>query len=430
MGERAVRVKQAAAMALFDAIDRSGHSLRMLGGSMLPSLPPPRTLMETAETLAIALAGGLAFTLLGLPAGLVSGSVLAVAAAALLGRPVRVPLVLARLCYVIVGVLLGAVVTPDTLRGVTTWPMSIALLMLASLGMILATMFYLRVVHRWDTFSALLGASPGAMAQVIALSTELGGDLRAIAIVQTVRVLLLVIGLPNGLALFGLVVPAVPIARGPADFAVLGEMMVMVAIAIACAAAFARLRFPGGLMFGAMAGSGILHGSGLVHAVLPWWIGSTSVITLGALVGSRFANTTLRMLAGYLGAALGSFAVSMAVATVFILIVAHLFAFPIANIVIAFSPGAQDTMMVLALALHLDPVYVGAHHLARFLIVTIAVAVGARRLAKHAQLEERSAALSAHSRERDNPADSQATGSPLPRGRADQSATPPPARGP
>ena len=60
---------------------------------MLPaSFPARRTLIETAETLAIALAGGLTFTLLGLPAGLVSGSVLAVAAAALLGRPVRVPL--------------------------------------------------------------------------------------------------------------------------------------------------------------------------------------------------------------------------------------------------------------------------------------------------------------------------------------------------
>ena len=38
--------------------------------------------------------------------------------------------------------------------------------------------------------------------------------------------------------------------------------------------------------------------------------------------------------------------------------------------------------MVLALALHLDPVYVGAHHLARFLVVTFAVAFGARRIAK------------------------------------------------
>jgi hypothetical protein len=37
--------------------------------------------------------------------------------------------------------------------------------------------------------------------------------------------------------------------------------------------------------------------------------------------------------------------------------------------------------MVLALALHLDPVYVGAHQLARWLVVTFLVALSARRLA-------------------------------------------------
>ncbi len=368
---------------------------------MLRSLLPPHALKETVETLAIALAGGLLFTYLQLPAGLVSGSVVAVATAALLGRPVRLPLPLARICYVIVGILLGAVVTPETLRGVTTWPVSIALLMLCSVVMIIATMSYLRIVHRWDALSALLGASPGAMAQVIALASELGGDLRAIAIVQTVRVLLIVIGLPNGLALFGLEAPAVVASRGPAGMSVLGEMILLAAVSITFAIVFLRLRFPGGLLFGAMTGSAILHGTGYIHAVLPWWIGSASVIALGGLVGSRFANTTVRMLAGYLGAAFGSFAVSMAVAAVFIATIARLFSFPIANIVIAFSPGAQDTMMVLALALHLDPVYVGAHHLARFLVVTFSVAVGARRIARQ---ESKAHDFSAHSRESGNSA--------------------------
>jgi uncharacterized protein len=197
-------------------------------------------------------------------------------------------------------------------------------------------------------------------------------------------VLLLVLGLPNGLALFGLVAPAMPVPRGEADLAVLGQMIVLAIVGVACAIVFVRLRFPGGLMFGAMTGSGILHGAGLIHAVLPWWVGSAAVITLGALVGSRFANTTPRMLMRDLGAALGSFAVAMAVATIFILLVAWLLPFSIANIVIAFSPGAQDTMMVLALALHLDPVYVGAHHLARFLIVTIFVGAAARPVARYA----------------------------------------------
>jgi len=349
---------------------------------MWPATPLLRAAIEPAETLLIAAVGGIAFALLGLPAGLVSGSVLAVSAAALLGRPVKVPIALARVGYVIIGIQLGAVVTPDTVRGFLTWPASIALLVVASIAMIVATASYLRAAHHWDPLSALMGASPGSMIQVIALSTELGADLRAIAIVQTMRVLLLTIGIPAGLALFGLVAPALPSAHGPAGLSSLPEMAIIVAVSTASAFALMRLRFPGGLIFGAMAGSGILHGTGLVSAVLPWWIGGTAVIVLGAVVGSRFSGASPRLLLGYLGAAFGSFAVSLTIAGVFVVLVTYLFPFPAANVVVAFSPGAQDTMMVLALALNLDPVFVGAHHVARFLVVTFTVAIAARRLAK------------------------------------------------
>jgi len=55
---------------------------------------------------------------------------------------------------------------------------------------------------------------------------------------------------------------------------------------------------------------------------------------------------------------------------------------------VAFAPGAQDTMMVLALALHLDPVYVGAHQLARFMIVSLSIPLIAKRLAPKALAEK------------------------------------------
>ena len=147
-------------------------------------LSPLRDLLATAETMLIAAAGGITFVLLGIPAGLVSGSVLAVAIAALLGRPMKVPLPVARVCFVLIGILLGAVVTPETLRGVATWPASVALLALATVCMIVATTSYLRFVHGWDRLSAFLGASPGSMAQVVALAAEFKADLRGIAIVQ------------------------------------------------------------------------------------------------------------------------------------------------------------------------------------------------------------------------------------------------------
>jgi len=61
----------------------------------------------------------------------------------------------------------------------------------------------------------------------------------------------------------------------------------------------------------------------------------------------------------------------------------------IADVIVAFAPGAQDTMMVLALALHLDPVYVGAHHLARFLAVSFSVAIVARRVVRRLPAQPR-----------------------------------------
>jgi membrane AbrB-like protein len=288
-------------------------------------------MLHTAETLLTAAAGALIFQILGLPGGLVSGSMLAVAIAALVGRPVRVPLPLARVCFVLIGMLLGAVVTPETLHGIASWPLSVALLIASSTVMFIGTACYLRWVHGWDSLSALLGASPGSMAQVMALSAEL---------------------------------------------------TILVVISSAVALLTLRIRFPGGLMFGAMAGSGVLHGTGLINASLPWWVGSAGVVTLGAVAGARFANTSPRLLLGYLGAAFGSFAVATVVAAAFALLVVALLPFRLADVAVAFAPGAQDTMMVLALALHLDPVYVGAHHLVRFLVVSLAVALAARRLAR------------------------------------------------
>jgi uncharacterized protein len=52
----------------------------------------------------------------------------------------------------------------------------------------------------------------------------------------------------------------------------------------------------------------------------------------------------------------------------------------VGDAVIAFAPGAQDTMMVLALSLHLDPVFIGALQISRFLLVSLLVPFMAHRI--------------------------------------------------
>jgi uncharacterized membrane protein AbrB (regulator of aidB expression) len=56
---------------------------------------------------------------------------------------------------------------------------------------------------------------------------------------------------------------------------------------------------------------------------------------------------------------------------VFVTIIALTTTVKLSDVVVAFAPGAMDAMLALALTLHIDPVFVGAHHLSRFIYVSI-----------------------------------------------------------
>lgn len=339
-------------------------------------------LLRLAETLAIGAVGGTVFGLLGIPAGYLSGSIIAVSAAALSGRPVRVPAPFARTIFVVLGISLGAVVTPQTLTGMASYPLSIAALIVGMTAVSFASSAYLRAVHGWGKIDAYLASAPGAMSQVLVLGAELGADLRAIAIVQSTRVVIVAIGLPAGLAIVGLAGHAVRPDPGPLTLHVIDELAILVVAGAFGAWLAHRLRLPGGLLFGAMITSAVLHGTGYIHAVLPWWVTNAAGLVLGAIIGARFASTPLRLLLDYLGAAFGSFAVSVVIAAVFAAGVVTLLSMRAAEVMIAFAPGSVDAMMLLALALHLDPVYVGAHHVVRIFLISLTAPLVARRIAR------------------------------------------------
>jgi uncharacterized protein len=350
------------------------------------SAPPVKdrivVLRHLGETLGIAAIGGAALGLAGLPAGWLSGSILAVAGASLAGRPMLIPGLLMRAIFILIGISLGAVVTPETLHGMATYPLSIGVLLLAMTVISVGGAGYLRLVHNWGKVDAYLAAAPGGMSQVLVLGAELGGDLRAIAIVQSIRVVVIAVGLPAGLAALGLVGHSPPRAAGVLSITALDELAILVLVSGIVAIIAYRFRFPGGLLFGAMLTSAVLHGSGLIQAVTPWWVANAAMVAMGAITGSRFANTPMRLLLNFIGAAFGSFAVAVTIAAVFAAGLISVLSLRAAEVMIAFAPGSVDAMMLLALALHLDPVYVGAHHLTRIFFVSLTMPLVARRTAR------------------------------------------------
>jgi len=216
----------------------------------------------------------------------------------------------------------------------------------------------------------LLAGSPGALSQITMLAAEKGADVPAIAVVQTMRVIILTAALPMLLAATGIAAPSAPVAA--VAIASPLELAELVAVSVAAALLLRLIKFPASWMFGAMIGSSVLHGTGMVEGGLPLWLRGVAFVGIGALIGTRFARMKTKTLLSHVNAALGSFAVAIAISAIFVAIIASTTHVRLGDILVAFAPGAMDAMLALALTLHIDPIFVGAHHLSRFVFVSIA----------------------------------------------------------
>ena len=337
---------------------------------MASAIPSRAKTLNVLETLAIATAGGALFLIAHLPGGLISGAMIAVGTAAIAGRPLHVPPILTQAVLVLLGISLGSLVSQQLLHNMSAYPLTIALLALATFCSTFGSSIYLQRVHGWDQTSALLAGSPGALSQITILAAEKGADVPGIAVVQTMRVIILTAALPVLLALAGVAQSSPPAAA--VAIATPLELAELIAASVAAALLLRSIKFPASWMFGAMIGSSVLHGAGVIEGGLPPSVRNVALIGIGALIGARFARMKVKTLLGHVNAALGSFAVAIVISAVFVAVIALTTEVRFADVMVAFAPGAMDAMLALALTLHIDPIFVGAHHLSRFVFVTIA----------------------------------------------------------
>ena len=334
------------------------------------AVPSRAKTLNVLETLVIGTAGGALFLWANLPGGLISGAMITVGIAAIAGRPLTMPPILTQTVLVLLGISLGSMVSRQLVQHIGAYPLSIGLLALATFCSTFGSSVYLQRVHGWDRTSAFLAGSPGALSQITMLALERGADVSAIAVVQTMRVIVLTAALPILLSLTGIAGPSQPgAAMAVASPLELGEL---IASAVALALLLRLLNFPASWMFGAMIGSSLLHGTGTIEGGLPEWVRGIALIGIGAVIGTRFARMKIAVLLSHVNAALGSFTIAIVISAIFVAVIALSTHVRFADIIVAFAPGAMDAMLALALTLHIDPVFVGAHHLSRFVFVTIA----------------------------------------------------------
>src|SRR5260370_11374994 len=147
------------------------------------AIPSRTKTLNVLETLVIGAAGGALFLWANLPGGLISGAMIAVGIAAIAGRPLTMPPILTQTVLVLLGISLGSLVSRQLLQHMGAYPLTIALLALATFCSTFGSSIYLQRAHGWDHTSAFLAGSPRAPAQIIVLAAQKSSDLSAIAVV-------------------------------------------------------------------------------------------------------------------------------------------------------------------------------------------------------------------------------------------------------
>ena len=326
-----------------------------------------RRLLATA---AVSLAGGLVAHFLRLPAGLLMGGAVSTAIAGLIGFRPLVPNWLRDSGFVVVGMTLGTNVAANSLELVSHWPVTLIGLAIALLLMVVISTLMLRFVFRFDKATAYLSSFPGHLSFVIGLSESGYGDTRQIAVIQSMRILLLTTLVPIFASLTSTRALS-PLPTG-AEMALL-PLVLLAAASIAGGFAFNALRIPAAFVLGPMfvATAGKLMG--LYDGRLPVLLTATGYVLMGALIGSRFAGTAWADLKRM--AIAGTFVtlVCVAVVSATVFAVAPFVGMPLGQIWLGLAPGALESMGALGIALGFDTAFIAAHHTARFFLLTLAI---------------------------------------------------------
>ena len=327
-----------------------------------------KTLPGECATLAVGALGGSLFIFLHIPGGSMSGSVVAIALLTTFARPTPLGGPLRVLALSTMGMAIGSVVGPDTFSNMAAYPGTMALMVLCVICMTLASTIVWSLFMGWPPAMALLSSVPGSMSYIVSVSMSLGADAARIAVVQMSRVIFLVTVLPfivvweSGGHLGAIV-------QDHTD--PLHVLAPTLAIGIMVGALLTRLGMGGGMLFGSLVASGAIHYLGYGEGRVPTWALNSGQILLGSWVGTRFIGFDWRLFGKICVGTTASVGAAMAVSVLFSMFVSTFFGVSFGTALIAYAPGGQDAMMVLALSLGVDPIFVSAHHLARYFLINL-----------------------------------------------------------
>lgn len=296
-----------------------------------------------------------------------------------------VPAVGSRGAQGVLGVSLGVLVQSSTLSEIGTNAPAIAGVTLATLAVTVAAGLAMSRLTGLDRPTASFGMVAGGASGIVAISRDLGADERLVAVMQYLRVLVIVVLTPIVVGVAGGGGGGAAAAPGAVAGGWLEGTGALVLCLVVGMAAARAVRLPAGSLLGPLIVAAALSLAGAeLMAPVPGAVLQVAYAAIGLSVGLRFTTDSLRHAARILPATLGLIvALIVASAGLGMLLV------PLADVgaldaYLATTPGGLYVVLAAATTSDVDATFVLAVQVLRLFAMLLAAPLLARWLARRA----------------------------------------------
>jgi uncharacterized protein len=345
----------------------------------------PRAWVRWALLAGLTGAGTVAMAALAVPspalfAGLLVATVLALAGLA----PARVPRLATGAAQAVIGVVIGVLAQPGTLAGLAEDWLPVLLVTVGTLVVSMACGLLMGLRPGVTPLTGMLALTAGGASGLVAVTRELGGDDRVVAVVQYLRVGIVTATMPVVAAVvFGATVTTV-VDEGPVGapwFVGLGFLLVCGVVGTAVAR---LLRVPNPALLGPMTLAIALNLAGWSFgATPPTIIVEVGYAVIGWQAGVRFTRESLRTVLGLLPLATALIVAVIAASAGLGLVLSALTGATALEGYLATTPGGVYAVLATAISAGGDVTFVVAVQVLRVVVMLLIAPVLARLVGRH-----------------------------------------------
>ena len=284
---------------------------------------------------------------------------------------------------VVIGVTIGSAFTPAILQDLHLYAYSLLFII-----PYVALTAFLGVIYYWkfqgfDKKTAYFASMPGGVIEMVILSEEMKADVSKVTLIQASRLLFIVISLPLIIQYFFQIdLRGNQIISEPLSSLSMSELFILVVIGVLGSLLGKKLKLPAAYLMGPMILSVVAFSIGFVESKPPDELLKFVQVILGTTIGFTFKGVKIKEVIKVLISTLGHFVILVSISSIFIAIVYFTLDFSALQILLAFSPGGQAEINLIAILVAANIPYITMHHIVRLIIVFNLAPIFARKYLK------------------------------------------------